>query len=285
MNSFLHYNGEIIASDAALITAGNRGLRYGDGLFETIKVVNGTMPLFSLHMERLLHGLAVLQMNLPANYTPAYFEETIIDLSRRNHIEKAARVRITFVRGNGSLYTTNEPHPSVIIQCEPLAPDYLSLNTTGFNIDVYTEVQKSCDILANLKSNNYLPYVMAALYMRKQQLNDCLVSNTYGRICDATIANIFWIHDSHIFTPPLTEGGVAGTMRRYLLTQLPLAGYTVHEKPCTIASLEAADEVFLTNALYGMRWVHQFRTKLYRNQLITELYDRFVKSSLNLQLS
>jgi branched-chain amino acid aminotransferase len=283
--SSLYYNGEILPDGAPLITAGNRGLRYGDGLFETIKVTNGTMPLFHLHMDRMLHGLSVLQMELPPLYTADYIQETILNLCDRNNTLQAARVRITIIRGNGTLYTSNTAHASIIIQSDPLGADYLALNTTGFTIDVYTEVQKSCDLLANLKSNNYLPYVMAALYSRKQQLNDCLLLNTHGRICDATIANVFWVHNNEIFTPPLSEGGVAGVMRKHLLYELRNAGYTVHEKSCTVATLEAADEIFLTNALYGIRWVRQFGTKLYPNQFIKELYERFIKSSNLSQLS
>lgn len=278
MNHFFHFNGELLPAGTAIITAESRGLRYGDGLFETIKVVNGSMPLFALHMERLQQGLSVLQMKLPALYTSDYMAESIIDLCSRNNNLQAARVRITVFRGNGTLYTTDSQYASVLIQADPLTDTYLALNETGFNIDVYTEVQKSCDILCNLKSNNYLPYVMAALHAQKQQMNDCLVLNTHGRICDATIANIFWIQHDSIFTPPLSEGCVAGVMRKYLLTELPKAGYTVQEKLCATEEMWAAEEVFLTNALYGIRWVHQFGTKLYSNQLITRLYDQFVKN-------
>jgi branched-chain amino acid aminotransferase len=280
MDLYLYYNGEILPADTPLITAGNRGLRYGDGLFETIKVTDGAMPLFQLHMQRMQHSLSVLQMELPPSYTPDHIQETILNLCRRNNTLHAARVRITIIRGNGTLHSSTTSHASIIIQSEPLSADYLALNTTGFTIDVYTEVQKSCDLLANLKSNNYLPYVMAALYSRKQQLNDCLLLNSHGRICDATIANIFWVHNDHIFTPPLSEGGVAGVMRKHLLYELPNAGYTVHEKLCTLASLEAADEIFLTNALYGIRWVRQFGAKLYSNEFIKELYERFIKRQL-----
>ena len=278
MNHVFHFNGELLPVGSAIITAENRGLRYGDGLFETIKVVNGGMPLFALHMERLQQGLSVLQMKLPAFYTSEYIAENIIDLCGRNNIQHAARVRITVFRGNGTLYTTDSQYASVLIQADLLTDAYMALNETGFNIDVYTEVQKSCDILSNLKSNNYLPYVMAALHAQKQQLNDSLVLNIHGRICDATIANIFWIQKDSIFTPPLSEGCVAGVMRKYLLSELPKTGFTIQEKLCAPEELWAAEEVFLTNALYGIRWVHQFGKKLYSNQLITQLYNQFVKN-------
>jgi branched-chain amino acid aminotransferase len=289
--NWLFYNEEIIPADTPIISAGNRGLRFGDGLFETIKVVNarphdlagqGHMPLFDFHLQRMNHGLAVLQMQLPVHYTADYLTQIILDLCSRNNIPGAARVRMTIIRGNGNLFTTDDPFASIIIQAEPLAADYLALNETGFKIDVCPGIQKSGDQLANLKSNNYLPYVIAAQYARQQQLNDCLVLNTHNRICDGTIANIFYIHQNNIYTPPLSEGGVAGVMRSYLLATLPKAGYTVHEKPCTHEDLEAADEVFLTNALYGIRWVGKFRNKEYTNKMVTELYNKFV-NSLNKQ--
>ncbi|THU32006.1 hypothetical protein FAM09_27875 [Niastella caeni] len=280
MNNWLFYNEEIIPADTPIIGASNRGLRFGDGLFETIKVVKEKMPLFDLHMERLNHGLSVLNMQLPEHYSPDYITQIILDLCSRNNITGAARVRMTIVRGNGNLFVADAPHASIIIQAEPLADDYLALNETGLKIDICPGVQKSCDQLANIKSNNYLPYVMAAQYAKQHQLNDCLVLNAHNRICDGTIANIFRIHQNTIYTPPLSEGGVAGVMRKYLLIKLAEAGFTVQEKICTPDELEAANEVFLTNALYGIRWVSQFRNKVYSNQLVAQLYNRFI-SSLN----
>jgi branched-chain amino acid aminotransferase len=281
MNNWLFYNGEVIPAGTLIISANNRGLRFGDGLFETIKVINarpddpfgrGAMPLFHLHMDRLTRGLAVLNMQLPENYTAAFLTQAIWELCNRNNINGAARVRITVLRGNGTLFATEDPFASIIIQAEPLASDYLVLNETGFTIDVCPGIQKSADQLSNLKSNNYLPYVMAAQYARQHHLNDCLVLNAHNRICDGTIANVFRVHQNSIYTPPLSEGGVAGVMRQYLLTELPKAGYTVQEKICTVEDLEAANEVFLTNALFGIRWVSMFRNKVYSNKLVSELY-------------
>jgi branched-chain amino acid aminotransferase len=285
MNNWLFYNGELLPANTPIIAAGNRGLRFGDGIFETIKLINarqddplgrGEMPLFQLHMERLQHGLKVLNMILPQQYTAGYISQAIHELCTRNAIAGAARIRLMVIRGNGTLFATEEPHASMIIQAEPLAHDYGAFNEEGFTIDVCPGVQKSCDTLSNLKSNNYLPYVMAAQYARQHQLNDCLVLNVHNRICDGTIANVFRIHQNTIYTPPLSEGGVAGVMRKFLLTELPKAGYTIHEKICTPEDLETANEVFLTNALYGIRWVGKFRNKIYTNKLVADLHKQFV---------
>ena len=280
MNRFIHCNGQIIPADTEIIRAGNRGLRYGDGLFETMKMVNGFVTLGSLHFERLFAGLKTLQIKIPSFLTPEYLSESITQLCEKNNVQQAARIRLMITRGEGSLYTAGETGSCIIIQAEPLAHDYLQLNEKGLTIDIYPDANKSCDILANLKSNNYLPYVMAALYAQQNNLDDCLLLNTYNRICDATIANICWVKAGKIYTPPLSEGCVAGVMRRYLLETAD--GLNITERALQVEDLYDADEICFTNALFGIRWVKQFRHKIYSNTIITDVYNRYIK---NLQTS
>jgi branched-chain amino acid aminotransferase len=147
------------------------------------------------------------------------------------------------------------------------------LNKNGLAIDLYEHAKKSCDLFSNLKSNNYLPYTMAALYARQKSLDDCLILNAQERICEATIANVFWIRDGLIFTPPLSEGCVAGVMRRHLLQVLPHNGYTVIEQRLTREEIKKADELFLTNAVSGMRWVDRFQDKEYTNTVIKSIFS------------
>lgn len=277
--TYLYYNGEFINAEKEIITADSRGLRYGDGVFETIKVMNGAIQLASSHYERLFHGLSVLQIALPTSCTASYLSKNILELCRRNNVQQQARVRLAIYRGKGTLYKTDSSYPDLVIQAEPLAPDYLQFNEKGLIIGAYEEAKKSCDLLANLKSNNFLPYVMAALHAKQHNFDDCLVMNVHDRVCDATIANVFCVRDRIIYTPPLSEGCVEGVMRRHLLASPAFAEATAGTvvKPLTIEELEQADEVFLTNVLYGIRWVKQFRDKLYSNNLSSDLYNRYIK--------
>ncbi len=103
--------------------------------------------------------------------------------------------------------------------------------------------KKSCDSLANLKSNNYLPYLMAALYAKKIRVNDCILLNNFDRICDTTIANIFIMKEGIIYTPPLSEGCVAGVMRKFVINKLG-SRFKILEKQISIEDLKKADEVF-----------------------------------------
>jgi branched-chain amino acid aminotransferase len=152
------------------------------------------------------------------------------------------------------------------------------LNENGLVIDVYPDAEKSCDKFSNLKSANFLPYSMAAQYARENKLNDCLVLNNSGGIGDSTIANLFIIKNEIIRTPGLEEGCVNGVMRRHLIEKLQATGYELREEALTVSNLKAADEFFLTNAINGIRWVKQFRDKIYTNVKTIEIYNRFVKT-------
>ncbi len=145
-------------------------------------------------------------------------------------------------------------------------------------IGIYPDAEKSCDKFSNLKSANFLPYAMAALYAKENKLNDCLVVNTTGSIADSTIANIFIIKKGVIITPGLEEGCVDGVMRRHLLKEMRNAGYEVEETAVAVSDLREADEVFLTNAINGIRWVRQFRDKIYTTIKTAEVYNRFIKT-------
>ena len=270
MSIFFTYNDKIYKDGTAVITPENRSLRYGDGLFETLKMHKGVIQLRDYHFERLFSGMKMLQFQLPEYFTAAYLENKILELYKKNQHNSFTRVRLMVFRGNGGLYNPENHFPNYIIQTWSIEHTE-ELNSNGLIINVYPDAKKSCDKFANLKSNNYLPYIMAALHAKKIKVNDCILLNNYDRVCDTTIANIFIIKDDIIYTPPLSDGCVAGVMRRWIIEKLH-AGFKIIEKEISIDELENADEVFLTNSIKGIRWVKQFRNKEYKNRLVKQIF-------------
>jgi len=277
---WLNYNGKIYKDDTLIIGADNRGLRYGDGLFETMKVKNGQLVLEDEHFARLWKGMKVLQFAIPRHFNPDKLQEEILLLTKKNQHEKAARIRITLFRGNGGLYDSADNFPNYIIQTWQLPEGNGELNSNGLDIGIYTDVKKSCDILSNIKNNNYLPYVMAALEAKKEKWNDAILLNSHGRICDSTIANIFVIKNETVYTPALSEGCVAGIMRKYILDNLAATGFVCNEKEISVDELLNADEVFLTNSIYNIRWVKSINDKTFVDTIIQKIYVALVPTIL-----
>ena len=135
-----------------------------------------------------------------------------------------ARIRLMIFRGNGGIFDPEDLNPNFIIESWPLT-NSSGLNENGLTVDIFPGAKKSCDSFSNIKSNNYLPYVMAGLFAKKNKLNDCILLNSFDRVCDSAIANVFIIKKNKIYTPPLTEGCVAGVMRRWMLEKFQLKNY------------------------------------------------------------
>jgi len=271
--NYINVNGKIQAGDKPALLVSNRSYRYGDGLFETIKVINDKILLEAYHFERLFSGLTFLQFEIPKLVTAKKLAGEILELCNKNECRQRARVRLSVFRGNGGLYD-DDRGLQYVIECWPLDEPVNGLNDPdsyrdGLVIDVYPDARKSCDIFSNLKSANFLPYSMAAIYAKENKLNDCLLLNDSGNIADSTIANLFIIKDGIISTPALSEGCVDGVMRRYLLERMKQKdiGFKVKESIITINNLLLAEEVFLTNAIKGIRWVKQFRDRIYGNSI------------------
>ena len=269
---FFIYNNKFYPANTPVISSGNRSLRYGDGLFETMKIIKGKIINKEFHFERLFNGLALLQFDLPQNFSSIFLEKKINEIVKKNKHSASARIRLMIFRGDGGIFDPENLHPNYIIESWPLLNE-MQINENGLIVDVFPGAKKSCDSFSNLKSNNYLPYLMAGLYAKKNKINDCVVLNSFGRVCDSAIANIFIIKKDKIFTPPLSEGCVAGVMRRWMLEKFYLKKYNILEKNISINDIENADEFFLTNSIYNLRWVKNFKEKNYSNKISKEIYS------------
>lgn len=270
-------NGVTINADKALIQADNRSFRYGDGCFETMKAINGKMIHANEHFERFFASLELLQFDKPSYLTAAYLTEQITKLLQQNGHTKCARIRLTLFRGNGGLYDAENHFPNYIIQTWPLNESNNQLNENGLVIDFYRDAIKVCDKFSHLKSNNYLSYAMAALWVKNNHLNDALLLNPYNKIADATIANIFIVKDGILKTPAVTEGCVNGIMKNYLLQCLRKENKLVEECALTVDDVLQAQEVFLTNSIYGIKWVKQCDNSTYGLHTAAVLHKQYIE--------
>ena len=270
--NYFNFNGKIIEEGTPVIEADNRGLRYGDGIFETIKLKNNKLILANEHFARLWKGMQLLQFDIPKLFSPENLTEDILKVCGKNK-HNNARVRLSIFRGNGGLYDAKNNFPTYIIQSWSLAEDNGSLNPNGLQLCIYRDAQKSCDAFCNIKHNNYLPYFMGALFAKNKKCNDAVLLNIQQHICDSTIANIFIVKNEIIYTPDLKEGCVAGIMRKFIIQQLPDLGYTVIETAVTEEMMSQADEIFLTNSIYNIRWVASIDNYDYTNNYTKKIVD------------
>jgi len=252
-----------LAADKPLFTSQNRSFRYGDGVFETMKFYRGKIILDTLHFDRLFLGLKMLQIEHRLMATE--LSQFISELCQKNNCMDLARVRL-------AVFRNEENRANYVIEASELSDEVNRWNEKGLRIDLYPYSRKNADAFSNLKSANFLPYVLAGLYAKEKGIDDAIVLNAFNLICDSSKANIFLIRNKEIFTPSLHQGCVSGVMRRFLLDELKKNGYRVHQEEISEQDMEEADEVFLTNSIYDIRWVQSFRGKKYSFEACLSIY-------------
>jgi len=262
----LLHNGQFLPAQQPVVTADNASFKWGDGVFETIKLRHGRLLLADAHFRRLFQGLALLQINAPEGFTAAALTAALSELCRRNGCSDRARIRL-------AIYRNEDNTAGYLAEALPLAPAADAWPAEGLDIDVYPHARKAQDALSNLKTANFLPYVLAARFAREKGLGDALVLNGSNRICDSSRANIFIVRKGELFTPGLSEGCIDGVVRRCAIDALKTQGYAVHQQPLTENDILEADEVFLTNSIQDLRSVRRFREKIYGDAFSRQVYD------------
>ncbi len=249
-----------------------RGLYYGDSLFESIRMFDGRVPLWEQHWARLSAGLRTMGYEVPVHWTSQYFKEQVRRIAPVN-----ARLRLTVWRSPGGLYAPENNLPNFLLTAQALQAGEYEWDTIGVRLGLCQSVRLPVDALSGLKTLNAPRYVAAIREAQAEALDDAVLLNAHDRICETTASNLFWLEDSVVYTPPLSEGCVTGTLRNLLLTLIRQWGYAVEEKPATFARLLRADEVFLTNAIRGIRWVHTCEKKQYNCLKTKILYKNLIQ--------
>jgi branched-chain amino acid aminotransferase len=260
------YNGHLVSIYEPVVSFSNRAFRYGDALFETIRLCNNRLMFLRDHISRLRLGMTVLRMNVPAEFTYENIQELIIQLLKNNTHAPNARIRLTVFRNEGGFYEPESNDISFLIETEEL-PSVYELNQKGLWVDLYTDIRKPVNKLSNIKSANALLYIMAALGKQSMKLDDCFIINEAGNICESISANIFIVKNGTLYTAPLNEGCVAGIMRKQVMSLAAQNRILTFESPVTVNTLMNGDEVFLSSSVRGIRWVGQFRQKFYTNKM------------------
>jgi branched-chain amino acid aminotransferase len=276
MPVYINFNGEILPADSLLLTVANRGFKYGDGLFESMRLMKGKFKFPELHALRLQKGMKLLKIDGYSQADSWFLKDRVEELARRNKI-KNGRLRLTVYRDAEGLYTPTQNKMGYCLELQPLDEPRYFLNDKGLIMDVFSELPKPFNYLSNIKTCNSLIYVMASLFKQQNKLDDVFLLNQNGFLCEANSANLFVWYQNHLYTPALSEGCIEGVMRQVVIKLAQDNGIPVTEAQINPEILNEADEVFLTNASKGIQWVMGYGVKRYFNRVSKGLMDELNK--------
>ncbi|SDG96996.1 aminotransferase class IV [Psychroflexus sediminis] len=274
MNVFI--NGEIQSIENSSLNLNNRGYTYGDGLFETLRVINSKIMFWESHYFRLMSSMRILRMHIPMEFSPEFLEEKIIELIKANDLEKApVRVRINIHRSEGGYYIPEDNTIGYIISTRPLDNAFFTLNDKPCEVELFKDHYIQSGMLSTIKSNNKLVNILAGVYAKENDFDNCFLINEKKSVLEVTNGNIFVIKGSAIKTPPLSDGCLNGIIRKQLIEILKKTeDYTITEESISPFELQKADEIFYTNAIQGIQSITKYRKKTYTNTLAKNLIGK-----------
>ncbi|PWS29944.1 aminotransferase class IV [Pedobacter paludis] len=273
---YLLFNDEFHLVDAPILTASNRGFKFGDGLFESMRMINGKLQFADLHADRLVAGMKALKIEGHALMDDYFLRQKTADLAKRNKWNGNVRFRLSVYREGSGVYTPEINKAGYVLEGISLKSNQYDLNSKGLIIDVFDEMTKSVNKVSNFKTANALLYVMAGIFKSTNRLDEAIILNQHGFLCESISANVFVVYDKKIYTPALTEGCVGGVMRTAVMQLAKTNDIPVIEAQINPEILKEADEVFITNASQGIQWVMGYGRKRYFNEI-----SKFLTEKLN----
>ena len=273
---YINYNGKLFLETENIFSANNRAFKYGDAIFETIRIINGKLIFLSDHFERLKKGMDFLQFK---NCEMSFEDITkqMEELITKNNLKKGGRVRLTVFREAEGFYTPFNEKCGYVIEVKPIEINHYNLNEEGLTIDIYNLHRRSTSKLSNIKTTNDIPQILAGLYALENNLDDCIILNKHNRIVETTNSNIFLYKKNNIYTPSLDEGCMDGVMRKQILKIAEKLKINIFEGMLNANVLLQTDEVFLTNVVKGVQWVKTFKEKTYTNEAAKMFVDELNK--------
>jgi branched-chain amino acid aminotransferase len=266
----LWVNGSLVDPEAPVLRADDHGITVGDGVFETMKVIQGEPFAFSRHLRRLTASAAGLGMTIDLDVIRAAVQE-VLNADRLPRL----RLRVT-VTGGPSPFGTDrgEAGPTMLVATAPLS-DWPA--TADVSIVPWTRNERAAT--AGMKTTSYADNVIALRLAHDRGSSEAILANSVGELCEGTGSNIFLARGGELLTPPLDSGCLAGITRELIIEWLG----DVVERPLAITALGDADEAFLassTRDVQPIRAVDGVPLSAVPGPLTQRAKDIFAKRSL-----
>lgn len=279
----INHNTQLLSATETTISFANRGLNYGDAVFETLRISAGKVLFWEDHYFRFMASMRILRMEIPMTFTPEFLEAEILKTVQSvGESNKTYRAKLLVWRNEGGKYTPTAKDVSFVITAEALETPFYTIAEAAYEVELFKDHYVTAGLLATLKTNNRLINVLGSIYAKENEYANCFLLNEKKQVVEALNGNIFLVNGYKIKTPPITDGCLNGILRKQIINILGhLPDYILEETSVSPFELQKADEIFITNTIVGIQPVSKYRKKEYGNTVAKELLQKLnVKARL-----
>ena len=263
----LNYNGNLVAFEDVKITPDNRAFKYGDSVFETIKVINGKLVFWEEHYFRLMASMRMLRTKIPMNFTLEFLHDEILKTVLVN-TKNNSRVRLCITRKDGGFYTPTTNEIDYLIESHEIR----FTTKDNYKVDLFKDFYLYSGHLSTIKTNNKLIHTLASIFAKENDLDNCILLNERKGIVEVTNASLFLVKGNTIKTPLLSEGCLKGIAREKVINIIESNNdYDIEETVISPFEIQKADEVFITNSIMGIQPITNYRKKTFSTDISKKL--------------
>lgn len=267
----INYNGQLVTSDT-LLSNSNRAFLYGDGVFETLKIVNNKILFFEEHYFRLMASMRIVRMQIPSNFTLEFLEEEVLNLVKENGFQNSARVRFTVFRNDGGFYLPKTREVSYLIQVSELENKKYQIANLNYEVDLYKDFFISKQLLSTIKTTNKMINITGSIFADENGFQNCILLNNEKNVVEVLNGNLFMLLNNKLITPAVADGCLNGIMRKQILNLAKkVENLEVLEESISPFDLQKADELFITNIIIGIQPITKYRKKEFKTDLSNQL--------------
>lgn len=272
----VNFNGNLIQNTETSMGPDNRGLHYGDAVFETLRVSGSKIFFWEDHYFRLMASMRILRMEIPVNFTLEFLEKEVLNLvetfSEKN---SSYNIKILVWRKAGGKYSPKSNDIEYLLTGAQIETLFYTLHNKRYEVELFKDHFLNSGILSTLKTNNKIVQVLGSIFAKENDYQNCLLLNETKTIVEALNGNLFLVKGSVIKTPPLTDGCLNGILRKQIIAIcLQLPEYTLEEASVSPFELQKADEMFVTNVISGIQPISKYRKKEYSNTVAKNLLTK-----------
>ena len=243
-------NGTFLPEAEAVVSVNDRGFMYGDGLFETLRVVNGRPFRLAQHLERLVRGADFLKIKLP--FTPKEIQKFATQLIDQNAmLDSVLRLMLTRGQGERGYSPINATKPTFVMSLHP-APAALADEALQWSLITSSHHIPSSDAASGFKTSSKLLNVLARAEALERGADEALLLNTNGEVAEAASGNIFWVYQNRICTVPTGRGVLPGITRAVVLEVCQSLGLETNKRVIKPQHLRNAEGIFITQSVLGI---------------------------------
>jgi aminodeoxychorismate lyase len=243
-------NGQFVSESQAVVPINDRGFMYGDGLFETMRVVGGKPFRLAQHLERLVRGAEFLKIKLP--HTPKEIVRLTGELIEKNEMPESI-LRVILTRGPGTRgYAPADAGPPTLAMTLHPTPAQATDTQVSWNLVTSPFRIPASDVLSSFKTTSKILYVMARAEAAERGADEALLINTNGEAAETATGNLFWVYQDKICTVPTGRGVLPGITRAVVLEICQTLGLQTNKRVIKPEALRNSEGIFVTQSALGI---------------------------------